>query len=155
MKAHFWAFADSAGLGLQDLSRGAHKEPVPFFSVTKCLRQWMLHPVLSKVIVEVSNAKTLPFLSGTPRPVPSVITCMADGTEWLSPLLRTRSLWQDTFNYCQVTSSPSEQFIIYFIYFFIYFFLIYFFSSYSSCPPPPPSALSPFPSFLCPYPSIW
>ena len=85
MKAHFWAFADSAGLGLQDLSRGAHKEPVPFFSVTKCLRQWMLHPVLSKVIVEVSNAKTLPFLSGTPRPVPSVITCMADGTEWLSP----------------------------------------------------------------------
>jgi len=35
---------------------------VPYFSLPKCLKAWLLHPILSRVIVEVSDNFTLPHL---------------------------------------------------------------------------------------------
>ena len=107
LKRQAWDYLDSVGLAVADLSGGRFKEPVPFFSFLQSLRAWMLHPLLSGVIVDVSDRCTLPhahslyFDSQPPvhDPVPESFTfsTMADGNEWLEPFRRTSQLWYPAF----------------------------------------------------------
>ena len=104
MKKKFWAFAESVGLGVRDLSNGKYKEPIPYFSISNAIRLWMSHPILSKSCVETSNLKTLPhirLLLQNPHykiPLSPEITSTADGSEWLEPFRRTMSIWKPTFD---------------------------------------------------------
>lgn len=80
------------------------KEPVPFFSISQCVRLWLLHPVLSEVICKVSEKSTkphIPFLlenrenNHLPPGFPSSEkTHMSDGSLWLEPLRRTANYWE-------------------------------------------------------------
>lgn len=103
LKRRAWSYLSQIGLDVIDLSGGQYKEPVPFFSLKKSIRSWLLHPYLSRVIVDVSDSRTLPFahdifLSDTPLVFsPEVFSTMADGTEWLEPLRRTKDLWYPTY----------------------------------------------------------
>lgn len=103
LKRRAWKYLSEIGLDVVDVSKGKYKEPVPFFSVKKCIRSWLLHPLLSKEIVDVSNARTLPYahdLFTADAPVilaPQVFSTMADGTEWLAPFQKTAPLWYPTF----------------------------------------------------------
>ena len=63
----------------------------PSFGLEKSIRAWFLHPYLSRVIVEVSDSRTLPHVDGLFTGTykwqqPEVFSSMADGSEWLEPL---------------------------------------------------------------------
>ena len=79
--------------------RRKFEEPVPFFSLKKSIRSWMLHPILSQQIVVTSNTKSLPHVLNPKNPDLSHLfnkihasTC--EGLEWFQSFERTRHLWQ-------------------------------------------------------------
>jgi hypothetical protein len=112
MKRKAEAFLKEAGLGVSNLAPSG-SEPVPFFSVKQCLRFWMLHPELSKMIIETSEKYTEKYVFDV---LTSEYSCLLsedpdfdnecsfstskDGSEWLNVLKRTKSIWCGTFLNC-------------------------------------------------------
>lgn len=83
------------------------KEPVPLFSLKKCLRLWLLHPDLSRVVVDCSERNTAPFMPfiaehaddttlppDFERKIKGMHRHMSDGSEWLEPFRRTAAKWK-------------------------------------------------------------
>ena len=87
---------------MQNLASGRN-EPVPLFSIQNSIRLWMLHPFLSRVIVDMNKEATLPFIpfllenlhsKDLPQNFPPrFLSHMSHGTRWFEPIRNTSNYW--------------------------------------------------------------
>lgn len=88
---------------VQNINPHPHQEPIPYFSPLQSIRLWLLHPELSRIIVDINNQRTLPYIdfivenSQNDRLPPGFLTDkishMSSGSEWLEPFRRTIRYW--------------------------------------------------------------